>query len=211
MTLPGETTRMPADPTAPPADTLLVPPSAPSQPYQPYQPNSGHPQAQAAPSIPGYPYAAAAWPQQPSPYSGWAQPQPAVGPDPAESLRKARTALGWAIGAAVGALLALVLAVVAMFMSGAGLVAGDGMFYESLRGEADGVTDGTYLPGSDLEASMTPVLLEWYFDVEDLSCPDTKAVTASTAVVCTGELDGLEWTGVVFFEDTEGSYVILEL
>ena len=177
-----------------------------------------HPLVPPSPALqapPAYPYAAPTWPQPPpaAAYSGWVQPQPPPGSwqDPDAGLRKARTALGWAIGAAVGAVVALALAVIAMFVSGAGFLAQDGGFYESLRGQVDGVTDGASLPGADLERSMAEVLDEWYVDVQDLSCPDTKGVTTSTSVVCTARLDGLEWTGVVFFEDDQGSYVVLEL
>ena len=196
---------MPSDQTAMPVDTPLVPPSQGHPSQQPHQAPT------VPPLAPAYPYAAPAWPQPPAAYSGWAQPQPAATLDPDAALRKARTALGWAIGAAVGAFLALALAVVSMFMSGAGLIGDEGMFYESLRGQVAGVTDGASLSGSDLERSMTTVLEDWYTDVEDLSCPDAQAVTTSTSVVCTAELDGFEWTGVVFFENADGAYVILEL
>jgi hypothetical protein len=43
-----------------------------------------------------------------------------------------------------------------------------------------------------------------------VSCPDTASVTASTVVVCSGDVEGLQWTGVVFFEGREGSFVVLE-
>jgi hypothetical protein len=35
-------------------------------------------------------------------------------------------------------------------------------------------------------------------------------VTASTVVVCSGEVENFPWTGVVFFEGREGSFVVLE-
>ena len=44
-----------------------------------------------------------------------------------------------------------------------------------------------------------------------MSCPDTEAVTVSTSVVCTGEVDEYVWTGIVFFEDTEGTFVVVEV
>jgi hypothetical protein len=200
---------MPSDPTAPPADAPLVAPSSSHQSQLAYQ------RPPAVTSGPAYPHAPPSWPQAPpaAAYSGWVQhqPPPSSWHDPDAGLRKARTALGWAIGAAVGAVLALVLGVIAMFMSGFGMLALDGGFYESLRGQVDGVTNGASVPGAELELSMAEVLDEWYVDVEDLSCPDTKGVSTSTSVVCTARLDGFEWTGVVFFEDGQGSYVILEL
>ena len=33
----------------------------------------------------------------------------------------------------------------------------------------------------------------------------------STTVVCTGDVDGYVWTGIVFFEDTEGTFVVVEV
>ena len=36
-------------------------------------------------------------------------------------------------------------------------------------------------------------------------------MTASTVVVCSGDVEGLQWTGVVFFfKNREGSLVVLE-
>ena len=42
-------------------------------------------------------------------------------------------------------------------------------------------------------------------------CPDTQAVSVSTVVVCTGDVDGYVWTGVVVFEGSAGSFAVVEL
>jgi hypothetical protein len=84
-------------------------------------------------------------------------------------------------------------------------------FFESLRGQVPGVSDGTYLPGSDLEHAIEKAFYDYDVTIEDLACPDTKAVAQSMAVVCTADIDGYDWSGVVFFEDSEGRFVILEL
>jgi hypothetical protein len=205
---------MPSDPTAPPADAPLVAPSAPYQPQLAYQ------QPSAATPAPAYPSASPTLPQPPpgAAYSGWALPQPSAPQDPDATLRKARTALGWAIGAAVVAALALGLALFALVLAGVAMdeaSAGGGTeeseFFESLRGQVPGVTDGTYLPGSDLEHAIEEAFYDYDVTIEDLACPDTKAVTQSMAVVCTADINEYEWSGVVFFEDAEGSFVILEL
>lgn len=125
-----------------------------------------------------------------------------------QALRKARTALGWAIGAAVGAALALVGMFVALLVAGS--VSADDYSYEALRGEVTGLSDGGALPGDRLEQVLVGALDD--VGVEgDLTCPDTSAVSVSTVVVCTGDVDGYEWTGVVVFEDSSGSFAVAEL
>lgn len=183
----------------------LVPPTPPAPP------TPADPPTTPAPS--GYPYGAPGWNQPPAAYSGWAQAQPGGEPEGQAALRKARTALGWAIGAAVAAGLALLTAVVAVVVGAAGSdpYLDDNVFFESLRGEVVALPEGSALTGDRLEAALGNVLLDYYDEVDGLTCPDTASVRASTAVVCTAELDTYPWTGVVFFEDAEGSFVVLEL
>ena len=187
-----------SNPDGPP----LVPPT-PSSPTTPATP----------PGPGGYRYGASTLDQPPPAYSGWAQPQPGGEPDGQVALRKARTALGWAIGAAVAAGLALLTAVVAMVV---GAVVSDPFlddsgFYESLRGEVVALPEGSALSGDRLEAALGNVLLDYYDEVDGLTCPDTASVRPSTTVVCTAKVDTYPWTGVVFFEDAKGSFVVLEL
>lgn len=125
-----------------------------------------------------------------------------------EALRKARTALGWAIGAAVVSALALVGMLLALVVAGSGPA--DDYSYEVLRGEVTGLSDGDALPGNRLEQVLGGALDDVGVD-GDVQCPDTRAVAASTVVVCSGDVDGYEWTGVVVFEDSSGRFAVLEL
>jgi hypothetical protein len=165
------------------------------------------------------------WPPQqqvPPPWSAQqARPQVPVAPQPgwgtAESsalneaqaaLRKARTALGWAIGATVGAFLAMLLAVGALVADGSSL---DDYTYEPLRGEIAALPDGAPLGSDRLEHVLVDLLREVGAEDLEVSCPDTASVTVSTAVVCTGDVEGSTWTGIVFFEDTKGTFVVVEV
>jgi hypothetical protein len=87
----------------------------------------------------------------------------------------------------------------------------DSGFYESLRGEVVALPEGSALSGDRLEAALGNVLLDYYDEVDGLTCPDTASVRPSTTVVCTAKVDTYPWTGVVFFEDAKGSFVVLEL
>ena len=172
------------------------------------------PQPTPTPTVPsGQLYGAPAWNQPSAAYSGWAQPQPIGEPEGQAALRKARTALGWAIGAAVAAGLALLTAFAAVIIGAVGSdpYLDDSAFFESLRGEVVALPEGSALSGDRLEAALGNVLLDYYDEVDGLTCPDTASVRASTAIVCTAEIDTYPWTGVVFFEDAEGSFVVLEL
>ena len=137
-------------------------------------------------------------------------PQPQYGGTASEpAVRKARAALGWAVGAAVGALLALgfaLLAVVATVGSGSSADTSADTVYEPLRDQLEEFEDGDALPGPILVGRLRNLLADEGVSLRDIaiSCPDTASVTASTVVVCYGEVDALQWTGVVFFEGREG-------
>ena len=88
------------------------------------------------------------------------------------ALRKARTALGWAIGATVGAVLAIVLAVVGLLIAGAS-AAEDAFAFEPLRGEVVGLPDGSPLGGERLEHQLVDLLREYGEEDIEISCPDT--------------------------------------
>lgn len=133
---------------------------------------------------------------------------PSVDTTATEALRKARTALGWAVGASVGAGLALMGMFVALLIAGAG--AADDVGFETLRGEVSALSDGEALTGNRLEEELVGALGDFGVDA-DVQCPDTPAVSVSTVVVCTGDVDGYVWTGVVVFEDSEGSFAVVEL
>ncbi|WP_392544007.1 hypothetical protein [Oryzobacter telluris] len=186
---------------------MSTPPEQPLVPPSP-QGRSGPPAAPAP--QPQYPaqYPPQAWGPPPA-YPGWAPP--ATDSESATALRSARTALGWAIGAAVGAGLSLVLTLLLLVSDiGAAAVPEDGYYGETLRGEVVGLPDGAPLGADRLEHVLGNLFEDYGID-HDVQCPDTAAVSVSTVVVCTGEVDGYEWTGVVVFEDTKGSFAVVEI
>jgi hypothetical protein len=156
---------------------------------QDHAPQQGYP--------PPNPYAVDSWPGQP------------VQHDATAALHKARTALGWAVGAAVGAFLAMAVAVVSLLA--AGTSGQDDYAYEPMRAEVVGLPAGAALSGDRLEHPLVDLIREQGAESVDLTCPDTASVTVSTTVVCTGDIDGYVWTGVVFFEDTKGTFVVVEV
>lgn len=203
---------MPSEPTAPPVEEPLVPPS------------------QAAPPVTAASsYAAPTWPQPPprAAQVELPQPPPAGAHDPERALRTSHTALGWAIGAVVGVLLclcglafAVVLAASAKVQANeASVLAADAQDLASEANVVHGPLRGVVwdlrapgpLAGDLLEQPLTDLLAENGPDVQGLTCPDTPLVTVSTAVVCTASTEDSIWTGIVYFEDTEGSFVVLEL
>ena len=186
-----------------PPQEPLVPPSPPPTPGAGGYPSAGA--SYPAPTYPpsGYP---AAYGYAPLP---WGAPDGRGPADAEAALRKARTALGWAIGATVGAALAMLLAVGALLLGGS--AAADDYAYEPLRGEVVGLPNGSTLSGDRLEHQLVDLLREVGAEDVEVSCPDTEAVTVSTAVVCTGDVDGYVWTGIVFFEDGEGTFVVVEV
>ncbi len=172
---------------------MSTPPSHPLVPPAERSPQQAH-----APE-PGYP--------PPNPYASW--PGQPVQPDATAALHKARTALGWAVGAAVGAFLAMAVAVVSLLA--AGTSGQDDYAYEPMRAEVVGLPAGAALSGDRLEHPLVDLIREQGAESVDLTCPDTASVTVSTTVVCTGDIDGYVWTGVVFFEDTKGTFVVVEV
>lgn len=136
---------------------------------------------------------------------------PVVDPEVVAAREKAGTAMGWGIAGALAGGLAFVVALVALGSSvvgGSGL--GDDGYFEPLRGEVVGLSDGAALSGDRLAYAIDALQRDWGYDMEDLSCPDTAAVSTSTVVVCTGSIDGFDWTGAVLFEDASGSFVVAE-
>ena len=189
----------PSGPTTPTEPVPTAPTGAPTPPVVP--PDWRPPESSTAP-YPGS-FAPPTYP------GGWSGAAPAG--DPGEALRKAGTALGWAIGAAVGAGLALVLVLVLIVVQVGSAPYEEGDYYsETLRGQVVGLAGGSNLGGDRLEYVIGGLLDEYEIEHE-LECPDAEAVTVSTVVVCRGEVDGYEWTGVVVFEDEAGSFAVVEL
>lgn len=46
--------------------------------------------------------------------------------------------------------------------------------------------------------------------VDEIVCPDRSQVGQGLVTVCHGSVDGFDWTGVVVFEDDEGSFIVTE-
>ncbi|WP_239111595.1 hypothetical protein [Phycicoccus sonneratiae] len=147
------------------------------------------------------------------PDASYLAPLPLATPAGAEQARaKASTALGWAIGAAVAAGISVLLSVVAVVLAGNGAFSGaDDAYYESVRGQVTALPAGSALSGDRLEWVVDGAERDFGWVVDDIDCPDTPSVARSTVVVCTGTVDGDDWTGVVHFEDSAGSFVLLEL
>ena len=202
---------VPADPWAAPGPQQPVPPPPANPAAAGYPAPSGYPTSSGYRASSDYPtpsgYGAPPWPAQPQPAWG-TQPYAATGSDADAALRKARTALGWAVGAAVGAFLAMLLAVGALLATAAS--SGDDFSYEPLRSQVE-VTEGEALAGDTLEGPLAALLREVGSSDVSISCPDVAEVRVSTSVVCTGDVDGSAWTGIVFFEDAEGTFVVLEV
>ena len=156
----------------------LVPAAPPPTPGAGGTP--GGPPSRCRVPTPGYPPAAAAV----------GAPDGRAPSEADAALRKARTALGWAIGATVGA--------------GLALAAGGRRAPAAAARRPPRTTptsrcavrsrawpDGSTLPGERLEHQLVDLLRDVGAQDVEVSCPDTEAVTVSTSVVCTGDVDGL--------------------
>ncbi len=198
-----------------PPEQPLVPPSgdpvqsAASPPPPGYAPQPGY---AVQGSQPGYavpnPYAAPAWPQPPtSPQPGWGTPESRALQEAEAALRRARTALGWAIGAGVGALLALIAA-----FAVPGVIAASSTEYADagypVNGTVAAFRPGGALSGVTVASAVENALYDDGSDVEGVNCPDTAAAQVSTVVACTGTFDGDDWTLIVHLLDEEGSILV---
>ncbi|MGL5819797.1 MAG: DUF4333 domain-containing protein [Phycicoccus sp.] len=196
----------PQDGSVPGPSSAAATPSSPPPPY-------GHPWAGPAPY--GAPHDPGAY--RLAPYGG---PGSTPGTSEAsEARRRAGTALGWAIAAIVTAGLALVLGLVALIAAASagesfpddGEYSFDDGYPGALRGKIAGFSPGAAVDGDVLERQITARQDADGYSQDAIRCPDTPSVRESSAIVCTGELDGEQWTGVVFVEDDSGAFVVLEL
>lgn len=85
-------------------------------------------------------------------------------------------------------------------------------------GSGWGPTQGTVAPsagrsldGPTLAAEISRQVTDEGGDPEGITCPATVKVAQDVTTVCHGEVDGDEWAFVVFFEDAEGRYTLLEV
>ena len=139
-------------------------------------------------------------------------PQPSPGHEAGEARSRAGVALGVAIGAGVLALLTLVVSVVALGVSVSGSGEDwtyDDYGYEPMRGRIAGHPDGGTLGGDRMAYAVEQLQADWGYEA-DIECPDSSGVSVSSVVVCRGVVDEWDWTGAVFFEDTEGGFVVAE-
>ena len=158
------------------------------------------PPAPGAPSTPSpFPASPSAAPQR------WAAPQP---PYPYPPIGQGDDRRSRTLG-----IVAVVLSSVALLgvLALAGLAflgpASPGTY--ALSGKVSPVDKGVQAP--DLESAIRSALTDDGGAVGELSCPPRAEVGQGKVVVCHGSVDGYEdWTGIVFFEDDAGAFVLTE-
>lgn len=81
-----------------------------------------------------------------------------------------------------------------------------------------GPTRGTVAPSSSsaldgpaLAAEIERRVSDDGGDPDGIVCPATPRVAQDVTTVCHGDVDGDEWAFVVFFEDAQGRYTLLEV
>ncbi|GAA4712710.1 hypothetical protein GCM10025782_06000 [Pedococcus ginsenosidimutans] len=179
-------------------------PYAPSQP--PGQPPNQPPneaqyegQNQAQP-----PYAPLAGPGHPYPYPAPGQVWNQAGQQPFGAPPRQRNGL---------AVTAIVMSAVALLAS-LGVVA---FIAVGVAGGGSGVLTGQVAPAGGAVSSgvlvpaLTTVIEDDGGSVEQVSCPDSSAVGQGLVTVCHGSVDGFDWTGIVVFEDSSGTFTLQEL
>lgn len=72
-------------------------------------------------------------------------------------------------------------------------------------------SSGSSLDGASLAAEIERRITDEGGAPEGITCPSTPKVAQDVTTVCHGDVDGDEWAFVVFFEDTEGRYTLLEV
>ena len=112
---------------------------------------------------------------------------------------------GLAITAIVLSGLALlgVLALAAFILVGSGASGG-----WVLSGEVTPIDKG--VTDVALQDSLASVIREDGGSVDKLECPPRSQVGQGLVTVCHGSVDGWDWTGVVVFEDDEGTFIVTE-
>jgi hypothetical protein len=181
---------------------MSVPP-VPPNPFAP--PGPGGPPAASQPAQAPYP-ASPGWGGQTQPISQWNQPAPAgqpayLGQPPPRGGR------GLAITAIVLSSLALLGVLGLGGFLVVGMVSGAGMPY-ALNGSITVVDKG--VQGPDLEAELRRIVEDDGGFVDQVECPQRSQVGQGLVTVCHGSVDGYDWTGVVVFEDDDGSFILTE-
>jgi hypothetical protein len=93
----------------------------------------------------------------------------------------------------------------AVFLFVGGMMGGSGY---ALTGEVTVVDKGASY--SDLQDALTAVVEDDGGSVDEIVCPERSQVGQGLVTVCHGSVDGFDWTGIVVFEDDEGSFVVTE-
>lgn len=180
----------------------LTPPG--TQPFPGGGPQPGAP-APSAPSH-GQPPAAAYGGPSPARPQGqyWAPPPPSM-PQGYAAPPKRGNAL--AITAVVLSALALLVALgvgVAILVIGGSSGPGG-----ALSGQVTPV--GGAVASNDLQAELTKIITDDGGSVDTITCPTRSPIGQGLVTVCKGSVDGYDWTGIVVFEDAEGTFVLNEL
>jgi Domain of unknown function (DUF4333) len=71
-------------------------------------------------------------------------------------------------------------------------------------------TNGT-LPGARLAAAVSATVEHDVGEVSNLKCPTTPRVAQGAVTICHGSIGGDEWGVVVFFENRDGRFTLLEV
>jgi hypothetical protein len=71
-------------------------------------------------------------------------------------------------------------------------------------------TNGT-LPGARLAAAVSTTVEDDVGEVSNLRCPATPRVVQGAVTVCHGSIGGDEWGVVVFFENRDGQFTLLQV
>ena len=176
-----------------------------SYPSNPFGPPGHQSQPQPPPQSPpqSLPQNPQAW--APVQQTGYAAPAPATGPHPPFTPAP-KGGNGLAITAILLSGLALlgVLAMAVFFFVGP-MMAGGGYV---LTGEVTVVDKGASY--SDLQDALVAAIEDDGGSVDEIVCPERSQVGQGLVTVCHGSVDGFDWTGVVVFEDDEGSFIVTE-
>ncbi|SDP60225.1 hypothetical protein SAMN04489867_3094 [Pedococcus dokdonensis] len=182
--------------------------SFPSNPTDPFGP-PGHqppqdPQAWAPVAQPGYAVPRhPAVPPHPVAHPGYAGPQHPFAPQPFAPAPKGGN--GLAVAAVVMSGLALLGVLAIALFIGVGVASGGSPV---LTGEVNVVDKGASY--SDLQVALTTAVEDDGGTVDEIVCPERSQVGQGLVTVCHGSVDGFDWTGVVVFEDEDGTFVLTE-
>ena len=176
-----------------------------SYPSNPFGPPGHQPQPQSQPAYPQQPH-----PQNPQAWApvqqtGYAAQPPASAPyQPFSPAPKGGNGLAFTAIVLSGLALLGVVAMAAFFFVGP-IMAGGGY---ALTGEVTVVDKGASY--SDLQDALVAAIEDDGGSVDEIVCPERSQVGQGLVTVCHGSVDGFDWTGIVVFEDDEGSFILTE-